>query len=162
MMTKFLSRKKYRPGVGIILLNQKKQVFIGQRVDSVVETWQMPQGGIDGEEAPLEAALRELMEEVGTDDVELIQTSTKWYYYDLPTELQPILWDNQYVGQKQKWFLFKYLGADTEINIKTKQPEFIAWKWTEFADLPNIIVYFKKQLYLDLVEEFESTIKNLA
>lgn len=162
MMTKFLSRKKYRPGVGIILLNQKKQVFIGQRADSVVETWQMPQGGIDGEEAPLESALRELMEEVGTNNVELIQTSARWYYYDLPMELQPILWDNQYVGQKQKWFLFQYLGADAEINIKTEQPEFIAWKWTEFADLPNIIVYFKKQLYLDLVEEFESTIKNLA
>ena len=154
--------KNYRLGVGVILLNQENKVFVGQRSDSVAGAWQMPQGGIDDNETPLDAALRELLEEIGTNNVNLIKESSGWYYYDIPESWRIHLWQGKYYGQKQKWFLFKYLGQDIEINIKTQSPEFIAWKWVEFTKLPDIIVQFKKQLYQDLVQEFTPIIKNLA
>ena len=121
----------------------------------------MPQGGIEENEAPYETAIRELMEEVGTDNVKLLHQSKNWYAYDFPDDLRSIVWSGKYVGQKQMWFLFKFLGKDSEINIKTKNPEFINWKWIEFDRLPEIIVYFKKELYLNLVKEFGSIVSSI-
>ena len=114
----------YRPCAGMMILNRKGQVFVGRRLDMVSEYWQMPQGGIDDGEAPLEAALRELEEEIGTRDVELIHSLDEWLTYDLPDDLIGKVWKGKYRGQKQKWFLFRYLGEDQDINIVTRHPEF--------------------------------------
>ena len=144
----------YRRGVGIMLLNRRAQVFVAQRIDMPSAAWQMPQGGIDKGESPLEAALRELKEETGTDKAEKIGESRDWYRYDLPADLAPKLWRGRYRGQTQKWFVFRFLGRDTDIDIATDKPEFSAWKWAEMAELPSLIVPFKRSLYVRLVDEF--------
>jgi putative (di)nucleoside polyphosphate hydrolase len=148
------SQLPYRPSVGLMLLNKDNKVFVGKRIDSKVEAWQMPQGGIDEGEDALEAARRELKEEIGTCNVEVITMSQEWFFYDIPDYLVPKLWNGQYRGQKQKWFLMRFLGTDAEINIKTEHPEFSSWRWAEFEILPEIIVPFKKQLYLDVINAF--------
>ena len=152
---------KYRLGVGIMLINHDKKVFVGQRADRFSDAWQMPQGGIDEGEEPLVAALRELKEEVGTNDVEIISQTKDWVYYDLPVDLIPELWGGRYRGQKQMWYLMKLNGGDEKINLLTETPEFTIWKWVNIDDLPEVIVEFKKELYQKLVLEFKGAIARL-
>ncbi len=157
-MTHAYSLLPYRKGVGIMLLNSARKVFVAKRIDMTSEAWQMPQGGIDkGEDAKV-AALRELLEETGTNKATIIAESNGWYNYDLPDELVPIIWNGKYRGQQQKWFLMNFIGKDNDINIKTKDPEFSEWKWIEPRHLPDIIVPFKRKLYQAIVEEFEKYI----
>ena len=144
----------YRKGVGIMLLDPQGRVFVAQRVDFTGDAWQMPQGGIDAGESPLRAALRELKEEIGTDKAVPIAESKGWLSYDLPTELAGRRWKGRFRGQRQKWFLMRFTGRDTDIDIATQRPEFRAWKWVPPAELPRLIVPFKRQLYLDLLQEF--------
>jgi putative (di)nucleoside polyphosphate hydrolase len=144
----------YRPGVGIMLLNRDGKVFVAQRIDMPSAAWQMPQGGIDKGESPLAAAWRELKEETGTDRAEMIGESRDWYRYDLPADLVPKLWHGRFRGQTQKWFAFRFVGRDIDIQIATEKPEFSNWKWADMADLPDLIVPFKRALYIQLIDEF--------
>ena len=154
-----IARLPYRPGVGIMLVNQKGQVFIAQRIDNPGPAWQMPQGGIDKREEPLQAAWREMREEVGTDRARYIGESKDWLTYDLPIELVPQLWKGKYRGQRQKWFAFRFLGTDRDINIATEDPEFSSWRWADLDDLPGLIVPFKRKLYDDLIAELAPLIR---
>ena len=144
----------YRKGVGTMLVNPRAEVFVARRNDMISEAWQMPQGGIDEGEAPRAAALRELKEEIGTDAAKIVAESKDWLTYDLPVDLIPKIWGGRYRGQKQKWFLLRFIGRDSDIDIETKHPEFLDWKWAPLESLPDLIVPFKRQLYLDLVAEF--------
>ncbi|HIJ63382.1 MAG TPA: RNA pyrophosphohydrolase [Rhodospirillaceae bacterium] len=144
----------YRAGVGLMLFNRQGQVFVGRRVDSSTEGWQMPQGGIDDGESPAEAALRELEEEVGTAAAEIIAESEDWHSYDLPAELVGKVWKGRYRGQRQKWFALRFTGEDGDINIATRHPEFMAWQWVDFDRLTEIIVPFKRDLYRAVIAEF--------
>ncbi|MFQ6018320.1 MAG: RNA pyrophosphohydrolase [Kiloniellaceae bacterium] len=144
----------YRPGVGIMLLNRSGKVFVARRNDMPSEAWQMPQGGIDEGEPPREAALRELREELGTDKAEIIAERAGWIRYDIPADLIPKLWGGRFRGQRQKWFVLRFLGTDADIDIETAEPEFSAWKWAEMGELPALIVPFKRQVYAQLVAEF--------
>ena len=144
----------YRRGVGIMLLNRQGLVFVARRIDMVSQAWQMPQGGIDEGETPLGAAWREMEEEIGTAKAELLAESRQWLRYDLPDELALGLWGGRYRGQEQKWFAFRFAGADSDIRIDTLKPEFSHWRWAAMAELPDIIVPFKRRLYLDLAAEF--------
>lgn len=149
----------YRLGVGIMLLNDKNKVFAARRIDTRAEAWQMPQGGIDEGETPQQAAMRELEEETGTTQAEIIAESRDWVYYDLPNELVTKIWGGKYRGQKQKWFAMRFIGQDADINIDTAEPEFLEWKWVDMHTLPGLIVPFKKALYTQLVEEFAYLLK---
>lgn len=146
----------YRPGVGIMLLNQDNLVFVAKRIDTISEAWQMPQGGIDEGEEPRACALRELKEEIGTDKAIILAESREWLTYDLPDHLVPKIWGGRYRGQKQKWFAMRFTGVDSDINIATEHPEFCQWQWIEAPRLPDIIVPFKRELYARLVSEFSS------
>jgi len=150
----------YRKGVGLMILNSNREVWVGQRRDTSnlidKNTWQMPQGGIDGSETPWQAALREMKEEIGTINVRLIAESREWISYDFPEELHATLWGGRYFGQTQKWFLVEFLGDNAEININTRHPEFVAWQWIEPKQLPHIIVSFKHDLYIKILEEFKA------
>lgn len=152
----------YRRGVGILLFNDRKQVFTGQRIDNPGPAWQLPQGGIDEGEDPLRAAFRELEEETGIrqDKVELLTQSKGWLRYELPDDLIPTLWGGRYRGQEQLWFAFLFLGDDADICIHTAHPEFSAWRWSDFATIPLSIVPFKKNLYKQLIEEFSHLSKD--
>jgi putative (di)nucleoside polyphosphate hydrolase len=147
-----------RIGVGIILLNKKNQVFVGKRKDNPNNKWQMPQGGVDNGEDYISAMRRELMEETSIKNIEIIKEIKKKYQYELPQNLIGIIWKGKYRGQKQKWFVAKFLGQDTEINLNTKNPEFIEWKWIDPKSLPEVIVDFKRNLYLELLEEINLVI----
>lgn len=151
----------YRRGVGMCIVNSEKKIFAGKRVDTRTNTWQMPQGGIDGEETIAEAVLRETKEETGMDNVSIIAESENWYYYDLPESLIPKFWDGKYRGQKQKWVLLKFTGEDKEIDIHQQPPEFLKWKWVELEELPKIVIPFKKQLYQLVITEFGKIIAKL-
>jgi putative (di)nucleoside polyphosphate hydrolase len=146
----------YRAAAGIMLINAEGQVFVGQRMDSTLEAWQMPQGGIDEGEDALTAALRELGEETGiaADKVELIATAEEELRYDLPDELIGKLWKGRYRGQRQTWFLFRFIGTDSDVDIATEHQEFRAWRWADPADLPAMIVPFKKALYEQVLAAF--------
>lgn len=157
----YLKKLPYRPSVGLMIINDKFEVFVGKRLDSKTEAWQMPQGGIDDGEAPRVSALREMKEEIGTNNAEIIAETKQWYHYDLPFYLISKLWNGRYRGQRQKWFLLKYLGADEDITIDNEHPEFIAWKWVKMEELPQIIVPFKKSLYISVIEEFRDVIISL-
>jgi len=146
--------RPYRPGVGIMLLNAAGEVLVAQRIDMPSGAWQMPQGGIDAGETPIDAAWREMQEEIGTRKATLLAESRGWYRYDLPAELLSRLWQGRFRGQEQKWFAFRFAGTDADIDIATGHAEFSAWKWTPMATLPELIVPFKRQLYIDLVAEF--------
>ncbi len=145
-----------RIGVGIILLNDKNNVFVGKRIDNPKNSWQMPQGGVDENEDFLQAAKRELEEETGVKSVKLIKELDGWFKYDLPEYLLGKLWKGKYRGQKQKWFVMKFIGKSSEINVKTKNPEFFEWKWIELSKLPNIAVHFKVDIYRKIKEELTS------
>lgn len=145
----------YRLGVGIMMLNHDNKVFVGRRIDSTLDAWQMPQGGIDKNEDAKKAMFRELMEETGTNNIEIISESKEWFHYDLPKELVHKIWKGKYRGQKQKWFLTKFLGTDNEINIKTHHPEFNAWKWCNPDEILKYVVDFKRDLYVSVLQEFK-------
>jgi putative (di)nucleoside polyphosphate hydrolase len=144
----------YRPCAGIMLANDDGQIFVGQRIDMPSKHWQMPQGGIDSGENPLEAAKREMLEEIGTNNAELICEFDEWLTYDLPDHLIGKIWKGRYRGQKQRWFLFRFTGLDKDINIATEHPEFSTWKWTDTATLVEEIVPFKRDLYTIVVNRF--------
>ena len=146
----------YRPNVGIMLLNKEGKVFVAQRLDSPGPAWQMPQGGIDEGEDYQAAALRELEEETSISHVEILKESEDWYIYDLPPELQEKIWGGEYLGQRQKWFLMRYLGEDSDVNLETPHPEFSAWKWVEPSGLASLAVPFKLDIYQALVKDFLS------
>ena len=142
-----------RNGVGIIVLNNKNQVFVGKRKDNPGNCWQMPQGGIDEGEDYITAMKRELIEETSIKNIKILKIIKRVYEYNLPENLIGIIWKGKFKGQKQKWFITKFLGTDDEININTKNPEFIDWKWVEPRDLPKVIVSFKKDLYINFLKE---------
>jgi putative (di)nucleoside polyphosphate hydrolase len=144
----------YRAAVGVMLLNKKGEVFVGRRIDRETEAWQMPQGGIDPGEEPEIAAFRELREEIGTDNAAIIAQTEDWLTYDLPTQLVGRVWRGQYRGQRQKWFVMRYRGEDEAIDLNTGHPEFEAWRWIAAAKLPEIIVPFKRSIYIELVSRF--------
>ena len=146
----------YRPAAGIMLLNAANKVFVGQRLDSTLEAWQMPQGGIDLDEEPRDAALRELEEETGIAPhlVEIIARAPATLDYDLPADLVGKLWKGRYRGQRQSWFLCRFLGTDADVRIETAHPEFRAWKWADPSELPAMIVPFKRALYEAVLAAF--------
>jgi len=142
-----------RIGVGIILLNHENKVFVGKRIDNPKNFWQMPQGGVDKNENFLEAAKRELEEETGIKSVQLIKELTSWFIYELPEDLLGKVLEGKYRGQKQKWFIMKFVGNENEINVKTKNPEFLDWKWINVSQLSKIAVSFKVGVYKKLEKE---------
>lgn len=148
----------YRPCVGVMLLNHTGQVFVGQRLDTTLEAWQMPQGGIDPGEEPLATAIRELGEETGIapELLELIAEAPGQFFYDLPPELVGKVWKGKYRGQAQHWFLFRFLGSDADVRIETAHPEFRAWRWADPSDLSALIVPFKRKLYEDVIAAFSA------
>ena len=147
-----------RDGVGVIILNKKDKVFVGKRKDNPVNNWQMPQGGVDEGEDYITAMKRELLEETSIQNIKIIKEIDKIYQYELPENLIGIIWKGKYRGQKQKWFITRFLGEEKEINLNTKHPEFIDWKWIEPKFLPEVIVNFKKDLYLNLLKEIKLVI----
>ena len=147
-----------RIGVGIILLNDKNQVFVGKRKDNPGDLWQMPQGGVDDGEDFLSAMQRELFEETNIQNIEVIKEIDKIYEYELPKNLIGIIWKGKFRGQKQKWFIAKFTGNENEVNVNTKNPEFIEWKWIDAEMLPSVIVEFKKNLYFKLLKEIKLVI----
>lgn len=149
-----LERLPYRRGVGLMILDGEGRVFVARRIDMPSEAWQMPQGGIHSGESPRDAAMRELVEEVGTDKAEIVAESRRWLSYDIPADLIPRLWGGRFRGQTQKWFLLRFTGTDADIRIDTDEPEFLAWRWAAMAELPDLIVPFKRRLYRDLIAEF--------
>ena len=147
-----------RTGVGIIVLNRKNQVFVGKRKDNPIDKWQMPQGGVDKNEPLLSAMKRELFEETSITNIEIVKELNDWFEYYLPKNLVGKIWKGRFRGQKQKWFIVKFIGDEKEININTKHPEFIEWKWLEIDELPNVIVDFKKRVYDKLVLQIKRII----
>ena len=147
-----------RTGVGIILLNSENKIFVGKRKDNPGDKWQMPQGGVDNGEDFLTAMKRELHEETSIKNIKIIKEINQLYEYELPKNLVGIIWKGKFRGQKQKWFITKFLGNENEINLNTKQPEFIEWKWIDADKLPEVIVYFKKNLYINLLKEIKLVI----
>ena len=147
---------KYRKCVGIMILNNNKEILVGRRLDHPSGYWQMPQGGIDDNENPEEAVWREMLEEIGTNKAELIKISNQWINYDIPSEtLKTLPWGHKYIGQTQKWFAFDFLGEDHDINVQTDNPEFSEWKWTRMNSIVDSIVPFKRDVYSIILEEFK-------
>jgi putative (di)nucleoside polyphosphate hydrolase len=144
----------YRRGVGAVLFNRAGLVFVGRRIDTPGEAWQLPQGGIDADERPQTAVLRELAEEIGSGDAEII-ARTPWLAYDFPADLVPMIWHGRYRGQKQRWYALRFRGSDADIRLDaTPHPEFDAWRWVPIETLPALAVAFKEPLYRRLVAAF--------
>ena len=143
----------YRSGVGIVVLNRDNKVFVAKRIDNPKNFWQMPQGGVDKNEDYLSAAYRELEEETSIKSVELISELDGLITYDLPDHLLGIIWKGKYKGQTQKWYLMKFTGNEEEINIKTKHPEFLEWKWVELDQITDLVVKFKLELYKEVKDK---------
>jgi len=148
-----------RIGVGIIVLNKNNQVFVGKRKDNPGDKWQMPQGGVNEGEDYITAMKRELSEETSISSIKILKELEKIYQYELPENLIGIIWRGKYRGQKQKWFIARFVGKESEINLNTKHAEFIDWKWIEPKLLPEVIVNFKKDLYLNLLKEINLVIR---
>lgn len=151
----------YRSGVGMIITNSKKQIFVGKRIDNNSDAWQMPQGGIDNEEDEDWAMFRELQEETGIDHkfVKIVDKSKGYYYYNLPYKLQKKFWGGKYLGQKQRWYLLRFDGDESLINIQTEDPEFSDWRWVEKDEALLKIVAFKRELYESVINEFSQYFK---
>ena len=147
-----------RIGVGAVLLNKKNQVYVGKRRDNPVNKWQMPQGGVDNNEKLVDALKRELYEETSVKSYEIIHELDRWLTYELPENLLGKIWRGKYRGQKQKWFILRFSGEESEINVNTKKPEFLEWKWVDIESLPDIIVDFKKKVYEELLMEIKKII----
>jgi len=157
-MEKKLKELPLRNGVGIVVLNKNNKVFVAKRIDNPKDFWQMPQGGVDEGENFLDAALRELEEETCIKNVELIKELDDTTTYELPENLLGIIWKGKYRGQKQKWFLMRFIGSEKEINIKTKNPEFLDWKWIDIDQITEIVVDFKLHVYKELKEKIKKII----
>tara|TARA_Y100001970_G_C13904038_1_gene685153 strand:+ start:296 stop:760 length:465 start_codon:yes stop_codon:yes gene_type:complete len=153
-----MSELPLRLGVGIIVLNKENRVFVGKRKDNPTDRWQMPQGGVDLGENFSEAMKRELKEETGIKNIKIIKEIEKFTQYELPDYLLGKIWKGKYKGQKQKWFIVRFIGEDNEINLNTGRPEFIEWQWLNIEDLPKVIVSFKKKLYEELLPKIKSSI----
>jgi putative (di)nucleoside polyphosphate hydrolase len=151
---------KYRAGVGIVLLNRQGQVFVARRADIKGDAWQMPQGGINKGEKPRDAALRELREEIGTNDAEFIAESKGWFRYDVPPDIAHKAWGGKWRGQRQKWFVMVFTGQDLAIDLATEHPEFDAWRWTSLEDVAALVAPFKRQLYVDVMGEFATVFRD--
>ena len=147
-----------RSGVGIVILNKENKIFVAKRIDNPKNFWQMPQGGVDKDEDFLSAAYRELEEETSIKDVELIREIDEILTYELPKHLLGIIWKGKYKGQKQKWFIMRYLGTDDEININTKKPEFLEWKWIDLDMITEVVVDFKLEVYKKLKSQIKEII----
>jgi len=152
----------YRPCVGVMLLNAEGRVFVGRRIDQTVEGWQMPQGGIDGDETPRQAAMRELKEEIGTNSCEILRETEDWLAYDLPAHLVGVALHGKYRGQRQKWIAARFTGSDADIDLATEHPEFAAWRWIAIDEVPELIVPFKRDIYLKIVAAFRDLAKPAA
>ena len=147
-----------RSGVGVVVLNNDNKVFVGKRRDNPTDNWQMPQGGVDKGEDYLSAMKRELFEETSIKSIKVLKEIDGYFEYELPNNLVGIIWKGKYRGQKQKWFIARFVGKESEINLNTKHAEFIDWKWIEPKLLPEVIVNFKKDLYLNLLKEINLVI----
>ena len=147
-----------RTGIGIVVLNSKNKVFVGRRKDNPFDKWQMPQGGVHLNEPLVEAMQRELIEETSIKNIKVLKEFDQWLEYELPENLVGKIWRGKYRGQKQKWFVVRFLGNDNEINIKTKYPEFIEWQWVDMEKLPDLIVLFKKHIYEEITQELKKYI----
>src|SRR6056300_1290069 len=159
-MNKNFSELPLRTGVGIILLNNENKVFVARRIDNAKKFWQMPQGGVDEGEDFLQAAYRELEEETSVKSVELIKELDGTITYNLPDRLLGIIWKGKYKGQIQKWFLLRHIGNDSEINIQTKKPEFLDWKWVDLKEITQLVVDFKLHVYKEVQEKVEKILIN--
>ena len=159
-MNKNLQALPLRSGVGIVLLNKKNQVFVANRLDNAKKFWQMPQGGVDKNEDFLTAAYRELEEETSINNVKLVKKLDGFITYELPKELIGIIWKGKYKGQKQKWFVMKFLGKDSDINLKTKHPEFFEWKWVALDKITDLVVEFKLSVYKEIKEKVKKILIN--
>ena len=147
---------QYRRCVGMIILNNIKEILVGRRLDHPSGFWQMPQGGIDENENPEEAVWREMMEEIGTNKAKLLKVSSQWINYDIPSEtLKTLPWGHKYIGQTQKWFAFQFTGEENDINVGTVNPEFSEWKWTKINLIVDEIVPFKRDVYSTILKEFK-------
>ena len=158
-MDKF-SKLPLRKGVGIVVLNKKNEIFVAKRIDNPKNFWQMPQGGVDNGEDFLTAAYRELKEETSITNVELISELDGLITYNLPDQLLGIIWKGKYKGQTQKWFLMRYLGEDNEINIRTRKPEFLDWKWVDLKEITELVVDFKLHVYQEIQKKVEKILIN--
>ena len=150
-----MSELPLRLGVGIVVLNRENKVFVGKRKDNPTDKWQMPQGGIDNGESVIQAMRRELKEETSIENIEVLEELKDWTEYELPDYLLGKIWKGKYKGQKQKWFIVRFLGKDSEIDLNTEKPEFIEWRWLNVEKLPNVIVPFKKKVYLKLLPKIK-------
>ena len=156
-----MNEKKLLPlrlGVGVIVLNNKNRVFVGKRIDNPIDKWQMPQGGVNDGEDLTTAMRRELKEETGIKNIQILREIDGWSEYELPSYLLGKIWKGKYRGQKQKWFIVRFLGKDNEIDLETGKPEFIDWQWLDIENLPGVIVEFKKKVYEELLPKIKATI----
>ncbi len=153
----------YRPGVGIVLFNREGKIFVGKRLDNPADAWQMPQGGIDEGEDPMTAVFREMEEEIGTRNAEILGAMEEWQHYDIPERLIQKLWNGRYRGQKQKWIALRFLGDDSEINLSAyEHPEFSAWRWAGVDELLDLAIHFKRGVYAKVIDEFRRFATNLS